>query len=150
MKKWFIKISALLEVWAESIDSWWAAHVRGISRAGVVQLVKERDMLMDQLDELEDSASRDYEKMSTEIDYLKDELADAWAKNKRLEGIVKDREDNNFQNIYPGLMAEITSLKETNELLQKAYVRLQVACMDNGVGEEEWYVDAVQPEEPDD
>lgn len=147
--KFWIKIWTALEVWGEAIKRWWDTHLCAISRKAATQVVLERDMLRDQLEELEDQDSTEIEKLTQENTYLKDELAYEHMRNKRLESVIKDRENTNFQNIYPGLMAEITSLKETNELLQKAYVRLQLACMDNGVGEEEWYVEAVQPEAND-
>lgn len=118
MKKLWIKIRVRLELWHDAIEHWFDTHVRVVSKKAVRQLVQERDLLRESMEELEDQSSTDIEKLTQENDYLKDELAYEHIKNKRLEEEVQTVHDRDFKDIYPGLQATISHLEEENRELR--------------------------------
>ena len=105
----------------------------------------ERDMLRDQLEELEDGSATEIEKLTNETIYLKDELAYEHTRNKRLEDELQTVRDRDFRDIYPSLQAENKRLLETVEELRAQLVKEIQMRPDNG-----WTVelvkDEVQPE----
>lgn len=112
----WIKITTTLEVWGEAIKRWWDTHLCAISRTAARNVVLERDMLRDSLEELEDHDSAEIEKLTLETLYLKDELAYEHMRNKRLEDELQKVKDRDLKDIYPGLRDEIESLQD--ELVQ--------------------------------
>ena len=140
MKLW-IKIQTVLELWAEAIERWWDTHLCAISRTAARQIVLERDMLRDQLEELEDSSATDYEKLTDENTYLKDELAYEHMRNKRLEDELQTVRDRDYKDIYPGLQAENKRLLETVEELRAQLVKEIQMRPDSG-----WTVELVKDE----
>lgn len=116
MKLW-IKIQTTLEVWGEAIKRWWTTNLCVISRHAASQVVRERDMALEQLEELEDEMSEEIEKLTDETKYLKDELAYEHMRNKRLEEEVQTVRDREYKDIYPGLQKENEALREDLEHL---------------------------------
>jgi len=112
MKKLWIKIRVRLDLWHDAIEHWFDTHVRVVSKKAVRQLVQERDLLRESMEELEDQSSTDIEKLTQENDYLKDELAYEHIKNKRLEEEMQTVRDREYKDIYPGLQAENKDLQE--------------------------------------
>lgn len=120
MKLW-IKIQTTLEVWGEAIKRWWDTHLCVISRSAARQIVMERDMLLEQIEELEDGSSTEIEKLTDETKYLKDELAYEHMRNKRLEDQLQTVRDRDYKDIYPGLQKENEALREDLEHLTEQF-----------------------------
>lgn len=122
LKRFLFKIRIKLEVWNEDLNRWWDTHLCAVSRSAARSVVMERDMLRDQLEELEDSTATEIEKLTNETIYLKDELAYEHMRNKRLEDELQTVRDRDYKDIYPGLQAENEQLKEE---IQKLAEELQ-------------------------
>lgn len=120
MKKLWIKIRVRLELWADAIERWFDVHVRVVSKRAIRNLVQERDMLRDALDELEDESSSDFERLTNENEYLKGELAILRVERDRLSDMLEDKKDRDYRDIFPGLQAENKQLQaQVKELKAK-------------------------------
>lgn len=128
--KFWIKIQTTLEVWGEAIKRWLDTHLCVISRSAASQVVRERDMALEQLEELEDEMSEEIEKLTNETHYLKDELSYEHLRNKRLEEEVQAVRDRDFKDIYPGLQAAINRLGEENRELRQNFSKIVEGAKD--------------------